>query len=106
MVEKKKKNRENRFRRFTWKQRFILYAVTILLAVVYIFVFSDSNYRQHKKLNNKIAEFEKELKKQEKTLAKQNTYKNLQTDPQVMERYRREVLNMKKENEDLFIIKE
>lgn len=93
------------FRRFTWKQRLIMYAAVVMLAVVYIFVFSDSNYRIHKKLNNKIAEQEQELEKQEQNVAAQSTYKNLRNDSLDLERYRRGPLNMKKPNEDVFYIK-
>ena len=93
------------FRRFTWKQRLIMYAAVVMLAVVYVFVFSDSNYHIHQKLNTKIKEQEAEVEKQEKNVDAQSTYENIQQDSQVLERYRREVLNMKKENEDLYILK-
>lgn len=93
------------FRKFTWKQRLIMYAVAVLVAVIYIFVFSDSNYRIHKKMDTKIKEQEAEVEKQEKNVDAQSTYENIQQDSQVLERYRREVLNMKKENEDLYILK-
>ncbi len=106
MLEEKKFNISNLFRNFNWKKRLIMYAVVVALAVVYIFVFSDSNYMIHKKLNNKIAEQEQELEKQEQNVAAQSTYKNLRNDSLDLERYRREQLNMKKENEDLFLIKE
>ena len=82
-----------------------MYAATVLLAVIYIFGFSDSNYRIHKKLDTKIAESEEEVKKQEKNVEAQSTYENIQQDSQVLERYRREQLNMKKPNEDLYILK-
>ena len=94
------------FRRFTWKQRLIMYASVVLIFVAYIFVFSDSNYHIHQKLNTKIAEQEAELKKEEKNVESQSTYKDIRKDSLVLERYRREQLNMKKENEDLFLIKE
>ena len=54
----------------------------------------------------KIAEPEAELKKAERNVEMQSTYKDIRQDSQVLERYRREQLNMKKENEDLFLIKE
>ena len=94
------------FRRFTWKQRLIMYAAVVMLAVVFVFVFSDSNYHIHQKLNTKIKEQEAELKKAEKNVEAQSTYKDIREDSLVLERYRREQLNMKKENEDLFLIKE
>ncbi len=94
------------FRKFTWKQRLIMYAAVVLLAVVCVVVLSDGNYWQHKKLNTKIKEQEAELKKAEKNVEVQSTYKDIRQDSQVLERYRREQLNMKKENEDLFLIKE
>ena len=106
MWEEKKFNISNLFRNFNWKKRLIMFAVVVALAVVYIFVFSDSNYRIHKKLNNKIAEQEQELEKQKQNVAAQSTYKNMRNDSLDLERYRREQLNMKKENEDLFLIKE
>lgn len=93
------------FRRFTWKQRLIMYLVTVLVALVYIYVFSDSNYREHKKLNIKIKEQKAEVKKQEKNVKAQSEYKDIRTDTMELERYRREVLNMKKPNEDVYIVK-
>lgn len=93
------------FRRFTWKQRLIMYAAAVLAALVYIYVFSDSNYREHKKLNTKIEEQKVEVKKQEKNVKAQSEYKDIRTDTMELERYRREVLNMKKPNEDLYIVK-
>ena len=104
MSEKKNKFIEW-FRKFTWKQRLIMYAVAVLVAVVYIYVFSDSNYRQHKKLDIKIKEQKAEVEKQEKNVEAQSEYKDIRTDSMELERYRREVLNMKKENEDLYIVK-
>ena len=94
------------FRRFTWKQRLIMYAAVVMLAVVYVFVFSDSNYHIHQKLNTKIKEQEAELKKAEKNVEIQSINKDFKNDSVTRERYRREQLNMKKENEDLFLIKE
>ena len=106
MLEEKKFNISNLFRNFNWKKRLIMYAVVVALAAVYIFVFSDSNYHVHQKLNTKIKEQEAELKKAEKNVEAQSTYKDIREDSLVLERYRREQLNMKKENEDLFLIKE
>ena len=105
MAEKKKFNINNLFRNFTWKKRLIMYAAVVLLAVVYIFVFSDSNYRVHRKLNNKIAEQKVGVEKQEKNVATQSTHINIKTDSMALERYRRVQLNMKKPDEDVFIIK-
>lgn len=104
MSEKRKKV-VDWFRKFTWKQRLIMYVAVILLAVVYIFVFSDSNYRIHKKLNTKIAEQEAELEKQKQNIATQSTYKNIENDSVEREHFIREQLNMKKPNEDVYILK-
>ena len=104
MSEKKNKI-INWFRRFTWKQRFIMYLVVVLAAVFYIFVLSDSNYRLHKKLNAKIAEEKVEAEKQKQNVATQSEYKDIHTDSMELERYRREKLNMKKPDEDLYIVK-
>ena len=93
------------FRRFTWKQRLIMYAAVVMLAVVYVFVFSDSNYHIHQKLNTKIKEQEAELEKAEKNVKAQSTYKDIRQDSLVLEGYRRGPLNMKKPNEDVFYIK-
>ncbi|MBR3577316.1 MAG: septum formation initiator family protein [Bacteroidales bacterium] len=102
-------DRENKiidwFRRFTWKQRLIMYAAVVMLAVVYVFVFSDSNYHIHQKLNTKIKEQEAELKKAEKNVEIQSVNKDFKNDSVTRERYRREQLNMKKPNEDVFYIK-
>ena len=104
--EKRKFSISNLFRNFNWKKRLIMYAVVVLMAVVYTVVLSDDIYWQHKKLNMKIAEQEAELEKAEKNVEVQSTYKDLHQDSLVLESYRRLQLNMKKENEDLFMIKE
>ncbi len=83
-----------------------MYAAVVMLAVVYVFVFSDSNYHIHQKLNTKIKEQEAELNKAEKNVEIQSVNKDFKNDSVTRERYRREQLNMKKENEDLFLIKE
>lgn len=106
MWEEKKFKISNLFRNFNWWKRLIMYAVVVLMAVAFVVLFSDGNYWQHKKLNMKIAEQEAELKKAERNVEMQSTYKDIRQDSQVLERYRREQLNMKKENEDLFLIKE
>lgn len=105
MSEEKKFNLNNIFRNFNWKKWLIMYAAVVLLAVVYIFVFSDSNYRIHKKLNTRITEMEDEVEKQNQNVAVQSTYKDIHKDSMALERYRREQLNMKKPNEDLIVIK-
>ncbi len=82
-----------------------MYAAVVMLAVVYVFVFSDSNYHIHQKLNTKIKEQEAELKKAEKNVEIQSVNKDFKNDSVTRERYRRGPLNMKKPNEDVFYIK-
>ncbi len=101
----KSQKEESKAPRKPWQRRLIFYGIALLGAIVYIFVLSDSNYNRHHKLNNKIEEYEAEIAKQQKNLDNQCSYKNLQKDPKLKERYRREVLNMKKNDEDVFIIK-
>ena len=107
MADRRKFNISNVFHNFNWKKRLIMYVAVILLAVAYIFIFSDSNYRVHKKYNNKIKELEVENEKQKKNVEIQSTYEGIsdRKDSLTLERYRREQLNMKKPDEDLFIIK-
>ncbi len=105
MADRRKFNISNVFHNFNWKKRLIMYAAVVLLAVAYIFIFSDSNYHVHKKLNDKIKEKEVENEKQKKNVEIQSIYKGIRNDSMTLERYRREQLNMKKENEDVFIIK-
>lgn len=105
-VSEQQNNQEEKKKLRPWQRRFIMYGVAILVTVFYIYVLSDSNYNMRRKLDNKIAEYEAEIAKQQKNYEQQCTYESMQTDLNHKERFYREVLNMKKPNEDVFIIKE
>jgi len=84
--------------------RMILYAGVLLLAFIYIFGLSDSGFRRHKKLSNNIKQLENAIQEQKKHLDETTVYGKIHEDPEEMEKYRREELNLKKEQEDVFII--
>lgn len=105
MAENENKNNGKQALKKRWVTRIIMYSATLVLFLAYIFLVSDSNYKAHKKLTEKAKEYEQVNADQKALLDQARKYENIQSDTILLEKYRREVLNLKKENEDVFIIK-
>lgn len=88
--------------RFRWFA--ILYAVTLLLFLSYIFFFSDHNLKTHRDLNRKISNLEDKITNTKNQVGNVYTYEQLLADSTLLEKYGREQLNMHKPNEDVFVI--
>ncbi len=88
--------------RFRWFA--ILYAVTLLLFLLYIFFFSDHNLKTHRDLNRKISNLEDKITNTKNQVGNVYTYEQLLADSTLLEKYGREQLNMHKPNEDVFVI--
>lgn len=81
------------------------YAFVLLIFVVWMLFFDTNSWLTHQKLNNEISEIENninyyktEIEKDKKTLKTLN-------DSVEIEKFARETYFMKRENEDVFIIK-
>lgn len=82
------------------------YWLVTILFVVLTFTAGDSSLYKRYQYDEKIRELEKEIKFHEEELtANRRKLENLHTDKEGLERFAREEYHMKKENEDLFIIK-
>jgi cell division protein DivIC len=83
------------------------YFITFTLFLLYVVFFDNHNLIQRWKSAKKIHQMEEELEyyKAEIIATKQKT-NELQSDDENLEKFAREQYRMKKENEDLFIIKE
>lgn len=83
------------------------YAVVVVGFLALTFVAGDSNLYKRYQYDEKIRDLEKEIKYyQEEIKENQEKLNNLHTDKEGLERFSREEYYMKKENEDIFIIKE
>ena len=82
----------------------ILYVVTFLLFLAYIFFLSDHNLKTHKDLNRKISNLEDKISNTKNQVGNVYTYEQLMADSVLLEKYGREQLNMHKPNEDVFVI--
>ena len=82
-----------------------MYVGVLLLFVAYFVFVSDNNYKTHKKLDEQTEQYKQVNAAQKALLDNARKYENIHKDTVLMEQYRREKLNLKKEDEDVFIIK-
>lgn len=104
MAENENSNNDTPVNKKRWVTRIIMYVATLALFLAYIFFASDSNLKKHKRLEAKAKQYEQVNASQKALLDKAREYENIQVDTFMMEKYRREVLNLKKADEDLFIV--
>lgn len=88
------------------KIKIISYILTFLLPLIYVFFFSESNFKKHQSLRSEAKKTQEAIDLARGYLSNQYTYEEIQQNPRLMEKYIREELNMKKPNEDVFIIEE
>lgn len=82
------------------------YWLVTILFLALTFTVGDSNLYMRFKYDEKINSLEKEIKEYKKEIAiNYEKLNNLRTDKEGLEKFAREEYFMKKENEDLFIIK-
>jgi cell division protein DivIC len=83
------------------------YFITFVLFFIYVVFFDEHNLIERWKSAKKIQQMEEEVEfyKAEIKATKQKT-NELQSDDENLEKFAREQYRMKKDNEDLFIIKE
>ena len=81
-----------------------LYAVTLVLFLVYFFFISDHNLHTHRELNKKINNLEEKIIYTKNQVGNAYTFEQLYADSVLLEKYAREHLNMHREDEDVFIL--
>ena len=83
------------------------YLIVFLLFAVFVTFFDEHNLIHRWKMSRKISQLEEELKFYQEEIKTTRQKKNeLQSSDQNLEKFAREQYYMKKENEDIFIIKE
>lgn len=83
------------------------YVVVIIGFLALTFIAGDSNLYMRYQYDEKIRSLENEIKYyQEEIVVNQEKLNNLHTDKEGLERFAREEYFMKKEDEDIFIIKD
>lgn len=99
MDQEQGQHKKKRFRFFA-----ILYGVTTVLFLLYLFFISDNTPKTQHELNRKIDNLENKITHTKNQVGNVYTFDQLNTDSVLLEKYAREHLNMHKENEDVFII--
>ena len=102
-IKDKFKQKEVSPRHKMWR-KITLYTLAFALPLVYVAFLSDSNYIKHKQLDEKLKEIETENAKIRSYLEEAHTSDEIKNSKTLMEKHIREELNMKKSNEDVFII--
>jgi len=83
------------------------YLIVFLSFAVFVTFFDEHNLIQRWKMSRKISQLQEELKFYQEEIKTTRQKKNeLQSSDQNLEKFAREQYYMKKENEDIFIIKE
>ena len=103
-----KKTFNSRMREINYRNLVInKYFITFVLFFIYVVFFDEHNLIERWKSAKKIQQMEEEVEfyKSEIKATKQKT-NELQSDDENLEKFAREQYRMKKDNEDLFIIKE
>jgi len=86
--------------------RSLKYVIAIVVFGVYFVFLSEYNLVTRLKLGNQISRMESEKEAFQSTIARERQLQQaLQTDNETLETFAREQFFMKKENEDVFIVK-
>lgn len=102
------KNTFSKLIRFLSTNKYInKYTVTILIFLIVIIFLADYSYLEQRKLKKQIEKTEKQIEFYNESI-NQNKEKQhaLESDKKQIEKYAREQLNMKKNNEDIYYIEE
>jgi len=81
------------------------YAFVLLIFGIWMFFFDTNSWLTHQKLNNEISEIEHNINYYRTEIEKDNKTLKTLNDSVEIEKFARETYFMKRENEDVFIIK-
>lgn len=82
----------------------ILFGVTTIVFVLYMFFLSDNNLSKRRELDKNTANLEKSIKDTKAKTENNYSFNELKNDTNKLEQYGREKLNMQKADEDVFVI--
>lgn len=103
----KKENKKTIFPKKWYKLLLNKFTIVTILFIVWMIFFDQNSYFIHKELDEEIKTLKIEKKQYEERLEKETIQlKQIQTDPEEIERIAREKHLLRKENEDVFIIEE
>ena len=80
------------------------YGIIIILFIIWMIFFDSNSFIIHNELNNDINELDDQKSYYEKEIAKDNIELQLIQTDSGLEKYAREKLFMKKDNEEIFLI--
>ena len=80
------------------------YGIIIILFIIWMVFFDSNSFIIHNELNNDINELDNQKSYYEKEIAKDNIELQLIQSDSGLEKYAREKLFMKKDNEEIFLI--
>lgn len=100
-TEKEEIKKPLKWYRFLWNK----YLIVTILFVVWMFFFDQNSYFIHKELDKEIKTLNYDKKYYKEKLEKESIQiKQMNTDPEEVERIAREKYFLKKENEEVFIV--
>ena len=80
------------------------YGIIIILFIIWMIFFDSNSFIIHNELNNDINELNDQKSYYEKEIAKDNIESQMIQSDSGLEKYAREKLYMKKDNEEIFLI--
>jgi len=80
------------------------YVLILIIFIVWMFFFDENSWLNHREFNNEIEKLETEQKYYKTEIEKDKELINKLEDEEGLEKFAREKYNMKKENEDIYII--
>jgi len=80
------------------------YVLILIIFIVWMFFFDENSWLNHREFNNEIEKLETEQKYYKTEIEKDKELINKLENEERLEKFAREKYNMKKENEDIYII--
>ena len=79
-------------------------AIAIAVCFLYLAFFSKNNFAKHRDLNRQISDWESKINKTHNLINNQYASDAMTNNPELLEKFAREELNLQKADEDVFII--
>ena len=86
------------------KKWLIVYGITLVVFLVYICFLADYSFLKQHELKKKIKIMDNKITEINNTVSNTSSYEEIKQDPELLEKYAREQMNMQKEDEDVFIM--
>jgi cell division protein FtsB len=78
--------------------------IIIVSCFLYLVFFSKNNFFKHRELNRQISDWESKIEKANNHINNQYTPEEIKNNPELLEKFAREELNLQKKDEDVFFI--